>query len=205
MGTGNVFSVSVDFSVDRVIKASSVKAIVGTIHATEGQLVAVKDIIMHPQYKCEFYQDDIAILELHHAVAKIGSLPLNYVVPAENTSVIVMGWGWNREDVFEGQKSETLKKAFVNVISNERCQAWYTENNKKIIIKEGQMCAGHEGGGIDACWADSGGPMVDERGTLIGVVSTGVGCGRPKLPGIYTRISKYTTWINSVISPTHEP
>lgn len=50
--------------------------------------------------------------------------------------------------------------------------------------------------------ADSGGPlMVDEsEGTMVvGVVSTGIGCGRPRLPGLYTRMSEYMPWILRMI------
>ena len=46
---------------------------------------------------------------------------------------------------------------------------------------------------------DSGGPSVYRRGGLIvqvGVVSFGSGsCNDPNLPGVYTRVSKYITWI----------
>lgn len=35
---------------------------------------------------------------------------------------------------------------------------------------------------------------------LIGIVSTGIGCARAGLPGIYTRVSSYTKWIEQVIS-----
>ena len=48
--------------------------------------------------------------------------------------------------------------------------------------------------------ADSGGPlMVRDEGRIavVGVISTGIGCAQPKLPGLYTRISSYSTWIRT--------
>lgn len=47
--------------------------------------------------------------------------------------------------------------------------------------------------------ADSGGPMVTKENILIGIVSTGIGCARPGLPGIYTRVSEYAHWIEDSI------
>lgn len=50
---------------------------------------------------------------------------------------------------------------------------------------------------------DSGGPMIIEdnsdtgRYTLIGIVSAGIGCARPGLPGLYTRVASFLPWIKA--------
>ncbi|KAK9506529.1 hypothetical protein O3M35_008451 [Rhynocoris fuscipes] len=69
------------------------------------------------------------------------------------------------------------------------------------------VCAGEKEGGKDACSGDSGGPLVirqDKRclKTQIGITSFGRDCGLPNMPGIYTRVSYYIPWIESIVWPT---
>lgn len=48
---------------------------------------------------------------------------------------------------------------------------------------------------------DSGGPLL-YNGIVVGITSNGgKKCGQVKKPGIYTVISQYTEWIDSIMSP----
>lgn len=50
---------------------------------------------------------------------------------------------------------------------------------------------------------DSGGPLVSKQNSLWiqeGIVSFGIGCAEPNIPGVYTRVSQYQSWINSHIT-----
>lgn len=50
---------------------------------------------------------------------------------------------------------------------------------------------------------DSGGPLVcyiNNYWVQVGVTSFGRGCGLPRKPGVYSKVSKFVTWIQSIIS-----
>jgi serine protease 27 len=115
---------------------------------------------------------------------------------ATSETGIVTGWGWTNEDLSIGEKPNVLQTVDVPVWQNEECQKSYKDLMKTNKISESQMCAGGRDGGVDSCWADSGGPLISKTtGNLIGIVSTGVGCARRGLPGIYTRVSRFANWI----------
>jgi hypothetical protein len=80
------------------------------------------------------------------------------------------------------------------------------------ISRQKMMCAGHSLPNRDSCYGDSGGPLLDKvTGEQVGIVSFGKGCGDPDFPGVYTRVSKYTSWIHdricelSAVPPTDCP
>lgn len=168
--------------------------------------VTIQAIIFHPDYACNQPYNDIALLEASKYIyfdqhVRPICIASNHDSSAfvEGKTAIVSGWGWNQESQQDGDKSDTLQRAIVDVFRNEDCESFYRDGNRPRAIAKTQLCAGKRTGGVDSCWADSGGPLVTGNDVLIGIVSTGIGCARPGFPGIYTRVSEYTSWISEVV------
>ncbi|KAH9630587.1 hypothetical protein HF086_016091, partial [Spodoptera exigua] len=70
-----------------------------------------------------------------------------------------------------------------------------------------QMCYGHHEEVKDTCEGDSGGPLQNTfhisscQYVVIGVTSTGRQCGLLGSTGLYTRVSSYLHWIESIVWP----
>jgi len=64
-------------------------------------------------------------------------------------------------------------------------------------VFESSLCAQSEQTG-GACMGDSGGPLVGPNNVLIAIASWGVPCSMG-YPDVYTRISYFHDWIDSVI------
>lgn len=92
---------------------------------------------------------------------------------------------------YEGESSPILLAAEVYIVSLEDCARAYTGI---ATVTPGMICASATNPPRDACQGDSGGPLVANN-TLIGIVSWGEGCAEAHYPGVYTRVSNYSTWI----------
>ncbi|XP_063850469.1 trypsin-1-like isoform X2 [Scylla paramamosain] len=170
------------------------------------QVIQIKEIIIAKNYSMR-YINDIALMVLAKDVQWSP-----YVKPVclpdpkadgmkDYMNVVVAGWGKKDESVNGGiEHARVLQKVVVGVIPLAQCEQWYSEKYGPISLHESHLCAGYKAGGKDACQGDSGGPLVspaDESGprTCVGLVSAGQGCGRPKTPGLYTRVAWFVDWI----------
>jgi secreted trypsin-like serine protease len=150
------------------------------------------------------------------------------LMPAGAT-VTVTGWGaiWdfqafqNAVDVMAGRKSVSEKKLLTNeeleaprklhevdieVIDPKECKAVYESLQvPDFVIGDTEICATGPTGGKDSCFGDSGGPLIvadkgnDKGYTQVGIVSWGPQCGNPLFPGVYTRVSSFSDWIEENI------
>lgn len=164
--------------------------------------VLADTVIVHPDYDSKTLENDLALIKLK------GSMPFRediqpICLPALNedfTGLDGYAIGWGLTDFDRRQLPERLQIVKLPIMSNNRCQSMYKKAGHDKVITEVDLCAGYAKGGRDACEGDSGGPLIvrrpgDARWTLAGVVSNGVKCGEPLLPGVYTRVSQFVKWI----------
>lgn len=170
----------------------------------------VRRIIVHKSYNTASYDNDIALIEL------FGELPLGDTITAvplltsdaESASLndaarlIVTGWGATQE----GGKTVRDLRFLDNMPAVDR-----TSCNRPLAydgkITENMFCAGFVSGGGDSCQGDSGGPLIvniENVPTLAGVVSWGEGCARANKVGVYTRVPKFTEWVNECVTGSNK-
>ncbi|NWX39507.1 TMPSC protease, partial [Steatornis caripensis] len=161
----------------------------------------IRSITVHPEFKTETFENDIALFWLSSAVRYSDYIQPICLPPAhlrpriDNvTECFISGWGRTAE---KGKTSAVLKEAQVEIIPSSICNSSDTYGG---LVNDNMICAGSQSGGADTCQGDSGGPLAchlppTNKYYLLGIASFGVGCGRPRFPGIYVRVSQYRGWI----------
>lgn len=167
----------------------------------------VDAIIVHERYDPATNDSDIALLHIvgpmpdnpGTAVVATPELDSRYAYPLGDA--VVIGWGATEEG---GGTTPNLMRVWVDIQDSVVCSSNYQAVLPSAEITENMLCAGLPDGGKDSCQGDSGGflgaPLGNGRYVQLGVVSWGVGCARPDLFGVYTRVSKYADWIASQIA-----
>ncbi|XP_018011241.1 serine protease filzig [Hyalella azteca] len=165
----------------------------------------VKRVVVHPHFVFWRPGNDVALLELDRPV-KFALHILPICLPDTDEDFAgqvgsVTGWGATS---FGGSYARKLNEVRLPILRNDECQSWYRQVWPFKKIAPEYICAGFKSGGKDACAGDSGGPLsvrrADGRWVLVGIISHGIKCAYPNLPGIYMRVSHYKPWILEVIN-----
>ncbi|XP_049627805.1 tissue-type plasminogen activator [Suncus etruscus] len=184
------------------------------IPGEDEQKFDVKKYVVHKEFDDDTYNNDIALLQLKSeslsctqesdAVRTVCLPEANLQLP-DWTECELSGYGKHEE--FSLSFSERLKEAHVRLYPASRCTTQHLLNK---TVTNNMLCAGDTRSGgnqvnlHDACQGDSGGPLVcmkDNRMTLVGIISWGLGCGKKDLPGVYTKVVNYLDWIQENMQP----
>ena len=186
----------------------------------------MKKSYTHPHYEYPSLYDDIAVVELGRRIVydydKFGDTPF-CLDQGEKTfyeeTATVQGYG-----LTEDGENGALLETNVTIINNQQCLEQFesnitdTKNKDKIVselckalpsgLNDGLLCARGIQSDEDpelfsgSCKGDSGGPLIgngiEDKRTLIGIVSGGWGCGQG-YPGWYTKVAFHKDWISCII------
>ncbi|XP_067439929.1 coagulation factor X-like [Thunnus thynnus] len=163
----------------------------------------VETIIIHKNFRPNTYHNDIALIKLATPI-KFTRFILPACIPEQDFAEKVLmqqlygtvsGFG----HLGEGRQPSTiLQRLTMPYVDRHTC----IESTNSHISKR-MFCAGYKKIAKDACQGDSGGPHVTRYGDtyfITGIVSWGEGCARKGKYGIYTKVSKYISWIHAGIS-----
>ena len=159
------------------------------ISESRGQLRSVRYAFTHPRYNPKSNAYDAAVLKLRSPVK--GIKPIELASAKQNRlelpghTLKVAGWG-SRSEGGKLQFSDRMRVVSLPVVSDRRAKRAYRAGYFPSLM----VAAGGERG-KDSCQGDSGGPLFNpgSTGTQVGIVSFGLGCGRPGVPGVYTEVN----------------
>ncbi|XP_054165822.1 serine protease 27-like [Oppia nitens] len=167
----------------------------------------VLSLIKHPGFNpsANMYSSDIALILLDSSVDFDEFLRPICLPPSPTTRIptgtrcTVIGWGKTIHDD-DADYLSAIHEVEVPIVDHNRCAEWYARQD--VYIPQTMLCAGYESGRKDACQGDSGGPLLcrneHHNWFVAGVVSWGINCAQPELPGIYTNVPMFLDWIQDM-------
>jgi len=200
--------------------------------AEEGLAVSVEDVVVHPNFTTNILNylfNDVALLKLSHSISTPNvALPedTSEFTPGDELTLTGFGnvlntqgllqcsscTGCNSTRCFSDTDSCTdatclfsdpspgqLFEANLKAVSSTTCVDVYGRG----IAATTMFCAGELDVYKDACSGDSGGPLMNDGGVQVGIVSFGIGCASG-FPGIYARVSGFRDFIDATTSSSTE-
>ncbi|KAM6928367.1 elastase-1-like [Xenentodon cancila] len=173
------------------------------VNSGREQVIGVSRVYVHPKWDPSRLSDgyDIALLKLSspatlNSYVQLASLlPSGHVLPHNNLCYIS---GWGRTST-GGSLSAELKQAYLPVVDHKTCSSgdWWGSTVRSTMV-----CAG--GGFESGCNGDSGGPLncqFNGKYYVHGVTSfvSAYGCNTFQKPTVFTRVSAYIDWMNSIM------
>ncbi|KAG7197992.1 hypothetical protein KM043_016217 [Ampulex compressa] len=176
--------------------SSSIKVVAGTINLREGGSVhQIEQVIVHEEYDpSNSWLNDIALLKVKTPFVMsehVSPVPMPKYGDVVDTNAVAVTSGWGRLWL-NGPTTHKLQRVNNYIASQDKCRDAYARVYYDVY--ETHICANDPSVSKGACNGDSGGPLTVD-GTLVGLTSWSIGCASTRFPTVYTRVSKYTKWI----------
>lgn len=170
------------------------------LSAAGGETIQATLIVEKGDYNPSNFDNDIALIQL---ASKSKQKTVDIVDQNDPDNLIQVGKyitaiGWGDTYSGSGAGSSVLRQADLPIVPNSTAEAVYGIYG----VTDNMFAAGYAEGGIDTCQGDSGGPVHVKKGSkwvLVGVTSSGGECAAPNTPGLYTKLSRFKSWIGQYV------
>lgn len=169
----------------------------------------VSKVMLHPNFNPVNLEYDVALLvfdtplDIFEHVDTV-CLPSQYEI-FQNSRCFASGWG---KDKFQnkGKFQTILKKLELPIVPRKECEQRLstTDVGKNFFLGSTFICAGGEPQ-EDTCTGDGGSPLVcpipgqSNKYYQRGLVTWGVECGENGIPGVYSDVAAFRSWIDSTM------
>ncbi|XP_038156703.1 neurotrypsin [Cyprinodon tularosa] len=178
------------------------------------QTLKLEQVVVHRKFKGQSGGHDIAMLKLPSAKGHCVTFEVDTnaaclpaadsatgVKTASSSCVVIVTTSWTGPDSVLASwvplmSSWQCKKRFGNSFSSHGTLCAGSPPDTSLIHGDG--CQGNSGGGL-LCQEESG------RWVVAGIVAGGYSCSDPSSPALYTRVSRFRSWINEVIDTHGHP
>ncbi|KAJ0174986.1 hypothetical protein K1T71_009127 [Dendrolimus kikuchii] len=176
--------------------------------------VGIAEIKVHRNYIPPSKYFDIALMRLEKEILfnefAIPACLWTKSVPNELRSGII-----TQSSLLHGSAVfEDIQIADVDIVEDNVCNPLLRKfcDLNWCQLTDNQFCAGNLTGAVDVCQGDSGGPlqMINPQPDYIipydiyyvfGVSSFKFKCAEPEVPGVYTKVSSFINWIETIVWP----
>lgn len=193
---------------DFVKNPKAIQVILGreNLRDSTGTVVPADGILLYPNFNPETLQNDLALIRLSAPVLQYQPLGILTAEEAQqlspDTRALILGWGVTDPNIMI--RPAQLQEAWIPIINEVQCgDRLGIDFDPASMLCAGILSSTPNGtDGVDACYGDSGGPMMVQGPTgwgLLGVTSWGYLCASDRYWGIYLRAAAFNEWISSAL------
>lgn len=184
--------------------SSNAKALIGRHDFSDSneeyEEIDVEYGVIHPDYNCRTWENAIAVFKLvQDSVYTPVDFDTGSVEISAGANVTLLGWGLTEYEE-DAAASDVLREGTGEVVSNADCDEALDDE-----ATDDMMCASKNEKDF-SCFGDGGGPLIIKGSDAASDVQVGISswgykdCDVEGKPGVYTRVSEFTEFIECVTS-----
>ena len=146
---------------------------------------------------------DIALLQVDRDIPSAVLAKVRFAPVTKGETMVAVGYGADSDDQQGSQPPQRLQRTGVTVQELGPLQSHYTTKTGKTLDVE--LDQNEFQTGESTCFGDSGGPLFDQQGQVVGVTSRGIDDACVDRPTVWTGVASYQKLITDAATAAGHP